>query len=53
MDAPEPDQTPFAAVTVHTTKLQRVRRDPRRIRDETSSNESIGANSRIAIPSSA
>lgn len=24
MDAPEPEQTPFAAVTAHTTKLQRV-----------------------------
>ncbi|KAJ6446475.1 hypothetical protein O9K51_01248 [Purpureocillium lavendulum] len=25
MDAPEPDQTPFASVTAHTSKLQRVR----------------------------
>lgn len=25
MDAPEPEQTPFAAVTAHTTRLQRVR----------------------------
>src|SRR5262249_51895532 len=25
MDAPEPDQTPFASVTAHTSKIQRVR----------------------------